>query len=1065
MKNLLILAFCSISLLTYAQFSSDTTKQIDVIENNAASDILLKPNDKVDIDYFLGEKALQSTIDGELEESSVTNTELGFLSGVTSGLQGQIDAKQDTLTGVDGDLYYYNSGLANLNIGSQDQILSVSALGFPEWIDLPPSVSVTTKGDLQTYSTMPDRLPVGSDTQILSANSATSTGLEWIDVPVSLPDQTGNEGLYLTTDGSNASWNEINDDVNEIKNNFLECSGFDGCTQEGTITNGAGVDASSIVARSVETTAFNPSKLNLSQSLAGTLDYTYTKTASFSNKQLVAYCEIKTSNTGVTFSAGADSVEAGSLEVSSDDSWKYYKIPLVGGATDQYFKIDHSDAGTIPDIDVDNCFIGKSPDTIKELGQASFVGSLFYGISNCRWETTSATYSDFPVDSDCTATDITGNVQAPDTKLPAVKIPSARTDGYYRVTTQGLLFATATDTTCFVSLSSTSSSENQGSVYFSSSQDGTLSNNIEGSFRFLTDGDKTIRIIGRKGAGTGSCLVYGENADLDRKFTVHFFPDDNSTVVTQDTELTAKTANTFSFDMNNAGVVTNDSYDFINGNCTQVNQTTYYQYNCALNDLNITQPLNCSAINSSGAGLFLIGYRRSASSTSQISFTTQFSNSNSILAAPINVICQKADIDLNKSATIIGKFEQVEEVNKTLTAAEVNTFVAYIDTAGNVSSENYDWINGNCTVSDGERTCDISSLNLANNMVCQATGVQSSTDRPIVKIKSISTTSVVVDTYPDNSASAAYSFMLTCEKSGTDYNKNLSGVIINASKAKQEIADIVREDIVSSDLSIVYGNSTSYTASVFNGQYITFDEVTDNNNIWSGNLLTAQRDACYKISGRVRFATSTAYFEGLHKNSSGTTISSLIITNYQGSTNARMFDQQICLSSGDTWGLTPSATITQENTGSHFINITEIADTESVLKSLVNETLTKCQTKVLSADVTANGVITDWVYSNLTVGKKYKFMVTPQYNYTTSALNDKRARIDMSGAWVKVVFNRWWAYGQAELSTSTTISPVFIAQTTTLTPTLFERANANISTGSISQLCELPDTYVDTTEF
>ena len=199
MKNLLILAFCSISLLTYAQFSSDTTKQIDVIENNAASDILLKPNDKVDIDYFLGEKALQSTIDGELEESSVTNTELGFLSGVTSGLQGQIDAKQDTLTGVDGDLYYYNSGLANLGIGTNGQILSVSALGFPEWIDLPPSVSVTTKGDLQTYSTMPDRLPVGSDTQILSVNSSTATGLEWIDVPVSLPDQTGNEGLYLTT--------------------------------------------------------------------------------------------------------------------------------------------------------------------------------------------------------------------------------------------------------------------------------------------------------------------------------------------------------------------------------------------------------------------------------------------------------------------------------------------------------------------------------------------------------------------------------------------------------------------------------------------------------------------------------------------------------------------------------------------------------------------------------------------------------------------------------------------------------------------------------------------------
>jgi hypothetical protein len=39
---------------------------------------------------------------------------------------------------------------------------------------------LTTKGDIHTFSTENTRLPVGADTRILQANSATSTGLEWI---------------------------------------------------------------------------------------------------------------------------------------------------------------------------------------------------------------------------------------------------------------------------------------------------------------------------------------------------------------------------------------------------------------------------------------------------------------------------------------------------------------------------------------------------------------------------------------------------------------------------------------------------------------------------------------------------------------------------------------------------------------------------------------------------------------------------------------------------------------------------------------------------------------------
>lgn len=52
------------------------------------------------------------------------------------------------------------------------RILSDGTIGFVS--------PLTTKGDILVFSTVNDRLPVGSDGQILSANSAQSTGLQWI---------------------------------------------------------------------------------------------------------------------------------------------------------------------------------------------------------------------------------------------------------------------------------------------------------------------------------------------------------------------------------------------------------------------------------------------------------------------------------------------------------------------------------------------------------------------------------------------------------------------------------------------------------------------------------------------------------------------------------------------------------------------------------------------------------------------------------------------------------------------------------------------------------------------
>ena len=67
--------------------------------------------------------------------STVSSAELGYLDGVTSAIQTQVDAKtaKATLT-TTGDIYYASSAStpARLGIGSTDQVLKVTA-GVPAW--------------------------------------------------------------------------------------------------------------------------------------------------------------------------------------------------------------------------------------------------------------------------------------------------------------------------------------------------------------------------------------------------------------------------------------------------------------------------------------------------------------------------------------------------------------------------------------------------------------------------------------------------------------------------------------------------------------------------------------------------------------------------------------------------------------------------------------------------------------------------------------------------------------------------------------------------------------------
>jgi len=939
-STIILLFFVAIPIVF--GFGGQTKMRIDEIYNNTGDNIILKPSNKVGIDYLTGDKIIQSTSEGLLEESTVTTTELGYLSGVTSSIQTQIGSKQDSITGTDGDLYYWNSGLSNLTIGTEGQFLKVSSLGFPEWVDLPTAVSVTTKGDLQTYSTQADRLPVGTDGQVLQANSATSTGLEWVDADFYTSPLTtegdllyrdatqdtrlpiGTEDQVLTVNASGLPvWADSKGGGGSAGINFV----FDPSFEKGDLN--PDTDASAVESYQLYTAddklyaEFNEQYYRAAYT-GLTANNTYVrdtfartdldgKQGLFSiwikaNAENFELC-LRTDDSG--FASACD--DAYKLNILGDNTWRKYEIPFVYGAASVEYEIKNASYTGDVTIELDNIYVGTMPDgyiskidtTITDWVEFTPTGSWSGAVSytgkyrrvgdsaEIRYKVIT---SGLPTGTDLQL-DLPSNLSIDLTKLPNSPTYPIEAVGTGIIADPGV-------------------SSYVGIIQYTD----TL-----GTFRVLYDLASSSS-LGLVTPTTPITFGSGDYISVLVKIPIKGWSTDYSTVVTQDTELTTKTANEFS---------------------------------------------------------------------------------------------------------------------------------AYVSSAGNLLRTNYDWLT--CVPSTSPFTCNFNSGIFTVTPSCVVSTNESSGTR-VATITTLSTSLITVKTY--NSATGSGSsvpFIIHCSKQGADVNK--SATIVGKF-----------ENINSSELSVVYGNETSYTANVNNGQYFTFNEQEDNNNIWSGSLLTAQRDACFKISGRARFATSTAYLIGLHKNSGGTTLSSQIISNYQGSANARMFDQQVCLSKGDTWGLTPNVSITQENIGSHFINITETATTQSIIKNLSNQKV-ECQTKTLSGDVTTTGLISDWQFNNLEIGKKYSIEVNYHCYESNTSVNSKHCVVEVESPtkdfidWHEIAVNtsanmRSTVYGKKDI----------IAENEILRFNVYTLNNANIkasSSGKIStvKLCELPDTYVETTKF
>jgi len=97
-------------------------------------------------------RAVISDANGQLLHATTTATEIGYVNGVTSAIQTQLNGKLNDVFTTNGDLLYENSGEQRLPIGTGGQVLTVAG-GLPTWAT-PGAVTIFDVFTVSSSTTM-----------------------------------------------------------------------------------------------------------------------------------------------------------------------------------------------------------------------------------------------------------------------------------------------------------------------------------------------------------------------------------------------------------------------------------------------------------------------------------------------------------------------------------------------------------------------------------------------------------------------------------------------------------------------------------------------------------------------------------------------------------------------------------------------------------------------------------------------------------------------------------------------------------------------------------------------
>lgn len=181
-------------------------------------------------------------------------------------------------------------------------------------------------------------------------------------------------------------------------------------------------------------------------------------------------------------------------------------------------------------VALDKAHLGSSTE-LFQVSQANHKGTLKYAFAaNCAWSVTSATYASFSADTDCSSPSVTGVLSAPATKIPAFKM-DVIAGNVYRVTAKGMFNAT-TGYNSFRFSDGTDATDLAGGAFGTTGVVEENSGIISAIYKPTTSGLKTIEIQAKGPNGNDSTIEASTAAgEVDLVFEVEEYPSQNQVVV------------------------------------------------------------------------------------------------------------------------------------------------------------------------------------------------------------------------------------------------------------------------------------------------------------------------------------------------------------------------------------------------------------------------------------------------------------------------------------------------------------------------------------------------------
>lgn len=210
----------------------------------------------------------------------------------------------------------------------------------------------------------------------------------------------------------------------------------------------------------------------------------------------------------------------------------------------------------------------------------------------------------------------------------------------------------------------------------------------------------------------------------------------------------------FSAKVSNAGVVSDENVNWINGNCTNANPNV-----CSFVSGIFTASPNCTATPVTNSSRI---YTTSVS-TSSVSVQNENTSGSNVSSAFV-LTCQKST-DAKQSVQV---YKSIPKVNE-----NVNEVYSTINAGGTTSSETpSDWINGSCSksgTSSSEGTCTPNAGTFSQTPICECTVNDASSSAASCQIiNTTSSSSIVYKTFLNNSPSSL-AVNLRCKKTGADF--------------------------------------------------------------------------------------------------------------------------------------------------------------------------------------------------------------------------------------------------------------------------------------------------------